>query len=531
MTVSNNDIPRREGEQPVVAEARPNGRPNILIFCTDEQRADHLGCMGHPVLKTPNIDRIAADGVLFRNCYSSSPVCMPARATMMTGLTNRASGVRTQGVSLPEDVPTLPGMLADAGYRTHAVGKLHLKPWGGRTIAEDEDTTQNPERRIYWRWPGRWEGGCYTEFPDNYYGFQTLDVVNGHVNYVYGDYVTWLEEQHPGAYEGYAYNHSDPKPLAIDPALHYNTWIADRSIRFIERANEGDGPFFLWCSFPDPHEPFAAVRKWSDRYADADIGLPAITTELSPASRSETMKSIGLGTEVQDPEWTRACIRQTYGMVSHVDEQVGRILDCLEEQGIADSTIVVYISDHGDQLGEHGLFYKGVYPYDGHAHIPFLARVPWAREKSKVVDDVVSMLDLVPTVLDLAGVSQPGDRLDERWREMAAPIQASLPGEVLTPVLTGDVRPVRRNALIEYDHEGYEAYEELQYRSLVTNDHKLVFYMPCGETMLFDRKNDPDETRNLADDPEHQGILLELFRQLISEISRTENRLPRYIGC
>ncbi len=535
-------------------------RPNILVFCTDEQRGDHLGCMGHPILKTPNIDRIAADGTLFRSCFTSSPVCMPARATMLTGLTNRASGVRTQGVSLSEEVPTLPGLLADAGYRTHSVGKLHHRPWGGRTIAADEDVTENPERRIYWDWPNHWQGEHYKKFPDNYYGFQTLDVVNGHVNYAYGDYVTWLEENHPGAYEGYRYSSRNPGPLSIDPDLHYNHWIADRAIDFIRSqvsasvdssreqsaavdrnrpSNIGarhptpgtpPSPFYLWCSFPDPHEPFAAVKKWSDFYADAEIQLPAITTELSPHNRSKTMEAIGLGTEVYDPEWTKECIRQTYGMTSHVDEQVGRVLDCLEELGVADNTVVMYISDHGDQLGEHGLFYKGVYPYNGHAQIPFVAKVPGCV-KGRVVEDVVSMLDLVPTVLDLAGVGQPGDKRDDEWREKAAPIQPSLPGEVLTPVLTGDARPVRRNALIEYDAENYAAFEELQYRSLVTNDFKLVYYAPTGETMLFDRRNDADETTNLADDPGHQATVLEMFKQLVTEISRTEGRLPRFIGC
>jgi len=251
---------------------------------------------------------------------------------------------------------------------------------------------------------------------------------------------------------------------------------------------------------------------------------------LSPHNRSKTMEAVGLGTEVYDPEWVRECIRQTYGMMSHVDEQVGRVLDCLEELGIADNTIVMFISDHGDQLGEHGLFYKGVYPYEGHAHIPFLAKVP-GGVKGKVVDDVVSMLDMVPTVLDLAGVDQPGDERDGEWREKAAPIQPSLPGEVLTPVLTGDGRPVRRNALIEYDAENYAAFEVLQYRSLVTNDFKLVYYAPTNETMLFDRRNDPDETTNLAEDPDHQGVVLEMFKQLTREIARTEARLPRFIGC
>src|SRR5210317_840946 len=132
-------------------------RPNILIFCTDEQCGDYLGCMGHPHVKTPNIDRIAAEGTLFRNCYSSNPVCMPARATMVTGLTSRVHGVVNNGFDLDKKFPTLPGMLADEGYRTHAVGKLHLAGRGGREIAEDEDFSMHPERRIYWDWPGHWE--------------------------------------------------------------------------------------------------------------------------------------------------------------------------------------------------------------------------------------------------------------------------------------------------------------------------------------------------------------------------------------
>lgn len=511
-------------------------RPNVLIFCTDEQRADHLGCMGHPVLRTPNIDRIAAQGTLFRNCYSSCPVCMPARATMLTGLTNRASGVRTQGVSLPDDVPTLPGTLAKAGFRTHCVGKLHHRPWGGRTIEPNEDTSQNPERRIYWDWPGRWEGEHYTEFPENYYGYQTLDTVGGHVNYVYGDYVTWLETNHPGAYAGYDSSNADPHALSIDPELHYNKWIADRSIAFMEDhlqskgPSQPDQPFYLWCSFPDPHEPFGAVKPWSDYYAHAPIDLPEHSVKLSDYNQSTTLQALDLGTEPYDPQWTRKCMRQTYGMVSHVDEQVGRVLEYLDQAGVADNTIVVFISDHGDQLGEHGLFYKGFYPYDGHARVPFVVKAPDSVQ-GKVVEDVVSMLDMVPTVLDLAGVEQPRDVNHERWAEHGVPLATTLPGEVLTPVVCGDEQPSRKNALIELDVDNTKVYDLLQYRSLVTNDYKLVYYAPTKETMLFDRRHDPDELRNLANDPACQGIVLDLFRQMVHELARTEARLPRFIGA
>ncbi len=531
-----------------MSNAVSQSRPNILVFCVDEQRGDHLGCMGHPHLQTPNLDRLAAEGTLFRNCFSSSPVCMPARATMLTGLTNRASGVYTNGVNLDESIPTLPSILAEAGYRTHAVGKLHHKIWGGRTIAPDEDTTLNPERRIYWDWPGRWEGHHYKQFPDPYYGYQTLDVCNGHVNYVYGDYVTWLEKEHPGAYAGYKYRHDDPKPLTIDPRLHYNHWIADRTIAFIREqvsgvgcrvsdVGEGDAlegaqngwgggaqPFYIWCSFPDPHEPFAAVQKWADVYKDLKIDLPAHTCDLSPENRCEALRHLGMGQEPFDPDWTRACIRQTYGMISHVDEQIGRVLDALEETGLADHTVVMFISDHGDQLGEHGLFYKGIFPFDGHAHIPFIAKVPGNTHAGNVVEDVVSMLDLVPTVLDLAGASHPDDLIRKaNCNEPDAVPAPALPGEVLTPVLMDGTVPQRKNALIELDWvKG--PFRALQMRTLVTNDYKLVYYAPTQETLLFDRRKDPDELRNIADDPAYVTVVIAMLKTLMAELARTENR-------
>lgn len=482
-----------------------SARPNILIFCTDEQRGDHLGCMGHPVLKTPNIDRLAAEGTLFRNCYSSSPLCMPARATMMTGQTNRVHGVADNGYNLPKTLPTLPGMLAKEGYRTHAIGKLHLRN-PGINLPEGETALTSPEHRKFWDWPGRWEGSRLKKFPPEYYGFQTVEMAGGHVSYIYGDYVTWLEENHPGAYEGYKSSNEDPHPLAIAPEVHYNTWIADRSIAYIEDQVKGESPFYLWCSIPDPHEPFAAVKKWSDFYDDVEIELPPQTLSLSPDSRSETMTEAGLGTETIDPEKVKKSIKQTYGMISHLDEQVGRVLDCLEEQGVAENTVVMFISDHGDQLGEHGLFFKSVYPYDAHAHIPFLVKAPGGA-KGQIVDDVVSMLDMVPTALSYAGV-EPEDKL---------------PGEVLTAVVAGEEEPKRKNALIEIDRKGGRSNPEpIQMRTLVTNEYKLVYYANTGETMFFDRANDPYEQKNLASEPALQGTILEMFKELMSELARTE---------
>jgi len=424
---------------------------------------------------------------------------------MVTGLSNRQHGVVDNGIHLDKNLPTMPGVLAEAGYRTHAVGKLHFQGRGGKEIADGEDVSLDPERRIYWDWPGHWKGEYYKKFPDNYYGFQTVELAQGHVHYVFGDYVTWLEENHPGAYAGYKNSNENPHPLEIDPELHYNSWIARRSVAFIEEQAKSEEPFFLWCSFPDPHEPFAAVKKWSDFYDDVEIELPQNAMELSPDSRSRTMEAMGIGSELIDPERVRKSIKQTYGMMSHVDENVGRVLDALEDHGIADNTVVMFISDHGDQLGEHGLFYKSVYPYDRHAHIPFLAKVPGGVE-GKVIDDVVSMMDMVPTAMDLAGV----------------PFPRRLPGEVLTPVLIGDAQPERKIALVEVDRVKGSPIGVVKMRAIVTDGYKLVRYAPTDEVMLFDRQNDPQELKNIAGDPEYAGVVEELMKLLDAELERTK---------
>jgi len=242
------------------------------------------------------------------------------------------------------------------------------------------------------------------------------------------------------------------------------------------------------------------------------------------------MNAIGAGTEVQDKGYIEECTRQTYGMISHIDEQIGRVLESLEKAGVAENTVVMFISDHGEQLGEHGLFYKGLYPYDAHAHVPFVVKVPWSPQKGIVVEDVVSMLDLMPTVLNLAGVDQPEDAfMGEWWLEKHRPLSPSLPGEVLTPVLLDGARPERRNALVEYDSDTQSAFDLLQMRAIVTNEYKLVYYAPSNEIMLFDRGNDPHEMNNLASDPRYQSVIVDLFKQLLCEISRTESRRPRQI--
>lgn len=497
-------------------------RPNILIFCVDQHRADHLGCAGNPVVKTPALDALARAGTRFANAYCASPACMPARATMFTGLSNRAHGVRGNGYPLNASIPTLPGLLAGAGYDTYAVGKMHLQNYhsGG-----DEQMALSPSLESM----KRWERGELTASTAPYYGFRKLDLVIGHGDYISGDYKTWLDKTAPGEHAKYR-TLWDPGDLDVDPELHYNHWIADRTIAYLEQQRDAQNPFLIWCSFPDPHFPFSAVKQWADRYRDADIRLPPSALEVNLDKEPHTLRAIRK-LETMNPALLREYTVQTYAMISHVDEQIGRVLSTLAERGLDENTVVVFISDHGEQLGEHGGIDKAVYPYNAQAQIPFIVRLPGSTHKGQVVGEIVSQLDLVPTLLDLARVEQPDDpNCAVATRAELAPLLPSLPGESLRPVLECGDAPQRNCALVEYDLERQVAFEQVQIRMLVMPDHKLTLYLPTGELLLFDRRNDPWERKNLAHDPACQGVLAAMLRQMIQEISRTEPRLPRNTG-
>jgi len=499
--------------------------PNIIVFCTDEHRWDHLGCNGNSVVQTPNIDRIAADGVTFTNCHCIHTSCMPSRAAMFTGLTIQAMGLHGCNPSAPPDIPTMPQVLADAGYRTHSAGKLHISSWGKSSFTSQHDATditKFPERHA------NWNEGLITESPKDYFGLQTVDMVTGHVNYANADYKVWLEENHPGMFANLAAaSAKNPGPVDIDPELHYNHWIADRSIEFINRQTKRkmNAPFFLWCSFPDPHEPFAAVRKWSDVYRDVeDMELPAHYCETAPHNRSRTFDDLDRQSEGYTPEHIRRALRETYGMISHVDEQVGRVMAAVEASGQADNTVVIFTADHGEQHGEHNLLYKGLYPYQGHTRVPFILNVPWTETEfqGRQVDTPISSgLDLMPTVLDLAGVPQPGAGSVGLGTDAR-----TLPGESLAPVALAGIQPGRGNALVELSANVGNEGEWVQMRKLVTEDYRLIVYYPTREVLLFDVHNDPFEQVNIADRPESKAVVVDLMGRMLNEISRTERCLP-----
>lgn len=489
-----------------------DARPNIICFVTDQHRADHLGCYGNAQVRTPSIDRLAAEGVTFTESYVANPVCMPDRASMFTGRYPKAHGVRENGHTLSTDEVILPEVLRSAGYQTISVGKIHLAPFDMKPELADH------ERELYesHRW---WaEGG---ELPLPYYGLERVWLVDGHGPYAFGDYKRWLESEHPGKYAKLqpdaALFRSGARQCwhtSIDESMHYNTYVADRSIEAL-LTRDPRRPFFLWCSFPDPHHPFSPPKPYCDWYDPDQVDFrPArregefddLPSYFGKVFRGEMMTGGTRGnlSTISDRDY-REIIALTYGMVSMVDVNVGRVMAALEEMALLDNTVVVFFSDHGDLMGDHWLINKGPFLYRGLVRVPTVWRVP-GGVKGALSPEMVSTVDLCPTLLDLAGVPAPEGVQGSSYRD----------------VLQGESAGGRDSVYIEYD----ESYLQDRLRQIRTRDFALTFFADSDRGMLFDLRRDPDELVNIWDDPAYRSTKRDLMCELLQFTVRADNRLP-----
>ncbi|TAN35689.1 MAG: DUF4976 domain-containing protein [Verrucomicrobia bacterium] len=480
--------------------------PNFLVICCDALQSYALACNGNPDVKTPNIDRLAREGCTFRRAYCNNSVCMPARSTMLTGLYPRQHGCITNGTKLPPAVPTLPQVLARHGYRTHAVGKLHLQPW----------STQDSSESLQ-----GWMSGSITALPKNYYGFQSSDFVGGHVSYCFGDYTNELRKTHPGVFEQYSRSrapwrsegNSQTWKTDVPPELHYNTWIAEKTIGFMEACNRE--PFFVWCSFPDPHMPFAASKPYADMYDPGKLHVDP--TAFEPHPEPETLqrrREFFSKQYVFDEKTLREIAAEYYGMISHIDASIGRILDALEKNRLQENTIVVFIADHGEYLGSHHLLYKAEWMYEELVRIPMIWRVPQAIQPGKGSESVVSQVDLVPTIIDYAGLST--SEFDTRGDYKSNAL--TLPGRSLKPFLSNGVPLGNKPAFLEYDEDWYPG-EFYRVRTLIGPQYKLIVYTHTGGGQLFDLQNDPHERKNLWDNTDYSTVKAQMMEALLREAS------------
>lgn len=301
-----------------------NAPPNILFICTDQHRFDTLGCSGNAQIQTPTIDRLAREGVLFERCYVQSPVCAPSRASLMTGRYPPAHGLWANGVTLPPGQPLLTRALAEAGYASGLVGKMHLSAcFRGRTELRRDDGLD------YFQWAHDPTHGS----PEN-------------------QYHRWLEKNHPDLYQTAMANgpgRSGHEPVRFDAMpteAHYSHWAAEKAIEFLQAPRNPDTPFFLWLNFFDPHHPFVAPREYLDKYdpeklpvpigaPDELTSKPPIYTEAAQASYAGHARSFTAHSarEIQD------IIAAYYAMISLIDDEVKRVLATLDEVGLRDDTL------------------------------------------------------------------------------------------------------------------------------------------------------------------------------------------------
>ncbi|MBI4026321.1 MAG: sulfatase-like hydrolase/transferase [Verrucomicrobia bacterium] len=361
--------------------------PNILLITTDQQRWDAVGANDNPSILTPNLDRLAAEGVRFVHSYCAAAACQPSRACILTGVYPTIHGVMQSGAGrwVPSSLPTLPGLLSAHGYRTVGIGKMHFVPW---------DALCGFQRRVIIE-------GKYAEEPDEYQAHIRDHDLQGRV----------IGHQTPGFGKA---NKAMVSPL--NPEDHIDGFVGQRSIEMLEtliaERRLASRPFFAWVSFCGPHDPYDPPEPYASMYdpvkvppprrADGELDrVPPIVREETTAFGIEKLNLWG----IPDAEIRR--IRALYyGNVTLIDEWVGRVLKLLERQEVAENTLVIFTSDHGDYLGDHDLLWKAYLPCDADMKVPLLIRWP-GQVPSGTCAEFSTNVDLMPTILSAAGAPVP----------------------------------------------------------------------------------------------------------------------------
>ncbi|MCD6518346.1 MAG: sulfatase-like hydrolase/transferase [Anaerolineae bacterium] len=508
-------------------------RPNILLITTDQQHWNTLGVI-NPKIKTPALDRLAREGVRFERAYCANPVCSPARSSILTGLYPAWHHCWTIGVKLPEDIPTVTDILRQNGYRTILIGKAHFQPLAS-TIASPSLECQPVLRDLnFWR-----------NFHGPWYGFDHIEVARNHADESHAGqhYAIWMEEHGLENWRDY-FQPWPPKPSPqrrqrhfywerlktswdLPARFHYNTWTGERTIANIEECVRKGQPFFLWASFLDPHPPYLVSEPWASMYDPEDMepGTLAPGEKLSPhiaktqeedpdfSAFRETFGVHGLfHSHRLDPWDVRRYMAAYYGMISFVDDQIGRILEALDRLGQAENTLVIFTTDHGHFLGQHGLVDKGPFHYEDLLRIPMLARWPGVIPEGQVSHALQSQVDFAPTFLAAAGIPIPG----------------LMQGVNQLDVWRGEKASARDHVIIENRME----LTSMVLRSYVNERYKITVYREQNYGELFDLEQDPQELHNLWDDPAYLELKMHLLHKMVqAEMKREPSRMPRVAGA
>lgn len=468
------------GAAPAILAQTPrrDSRPNILFLMTDQQRGDCLGAAGNRAIRTPHMDRIAAEGVRFTSAYSSSPTCTPARTALLTGLSPWHHGMLGYSNMARRYPLEKARALGEAGYYTITVGKQHYFPMRNshgyeRMILDEHCPCGN--------------------------GPEALAAAERRGPVERNDYEAWFYSQAPSLdphATGLWWNDYPARPFALPERLHATTWTGDTAVNFLN-GYDGRRPFFLKVSFIRPHSPYDPPRRFMDLYEEAalpeaQVAKWAARYEERNSERNDIWRGRLSAAEI------RRSRQGYYGSISHVDEQIGRVLEALEKRGWLEETLIVFTSDHGDMTGDQNLWRKS-YAYEASAHIPMMMRWPagmLAARRGSTMAQPVELRDLLPTFLDAAG------------REPSRPVDGR---SLLSLVRSGGAG---WREWIDLEHDVCYSPEN-HWNALTDGRTKYIFHARDGEEQLFDLQRDPHELTDLAGDPAHAALLRQWRERLV----------------
>lgn len=428
-------------------------RPNVILIHVDQWRGDCLSVDGHPVVRTPYLDQMALDGVRFSHAYSAVPSCIAARASLMTGLTQRSHGRvgYRDGVAWNYET-TLAGEFTRHGYQTQAIGKMHVHP--ARTQL----------------------------------GFQNVILHDGYLHFgrdrrrgldADDDYIHWLRRElgRDADYfeHGLNCNAFTVRPWDKPEYLHPTNWVMHEGIDFFRRRDPRK-PFFLYLSLHRPHPPLDPPAWAFEMYADREMPLPPVGDWSGDFEKYHDPFRADLPAGVIDPHALRRARAGYYGHLTHIDHQVNRFLESLQEWGVRENTWICFTSDHGELLGDHHLFKKSL-PYEGSARVPLVLQGPrgFPLPYGKSIPQIAELRDVMPTLLACAGL----------------PIPSSVEGRNLLPLTRGETADWRPYIHGEHTTLGRSVHW------IATGKEKYVWFSDDGHEQLFDLENDPQELRDL----------------------------------
>ncbi len=469
--------------------------PNILFIFADQHRHNVMGCAGHPIVATPNLDRIASEGVRFSQTWCQSPICQPSRASVITGRYAHELGVTHNTGGFDPDWDTVMKQLQAGGYETASIGKTHY-----------HESYQPPEEDGEVDMRSR--AGFVGEFGWDYVleEYDKYLHVESRLNTPYTDHLAAhgmldaYREQIKGVFR-LTDTHWRGETSVLPQELDLTTFLADEAKNWLS-ARATDKPFMLKLAFVQPHVPLIDDPTWAAYYEDADIDIPPLAPpEIPNDTWGDYMSRLDKHSQAQvmDEDFVRNGTRHYYGMISLIDQKVGEMLETLESLGQLDNTWIIYCCDHGEMLGEHRLWAKMNF-YKGSVQVPLIIRPPGGTT-SRVDDSLTELTDVTATLADIGGVAPP----------------SGCQGNSLVPALSETKAETRAETTAETQKGREFVYSRIgSYAGMRNGQYRFTTHVKSGTPCeLFDLQEDPDETRNLVNDAQHAASIEEFNDMLL----------------